>query len=147
MRPGQAAPVFVKCLLKPAISTIPSMRPGQAAPVFLALPERMRLPRSTFNEAGAGCPGIHVRDRLRRPVRLVPSMRPGQAAPVFGDATITIRTTMVPSMRPGQAAPVFQRRAMSRPALPSSAFNEAGAGCPGIHHWAYRQNRPIFALQ
>ena len=39
------------------------MRPGQAAPVFRheTFPPRARHP--SFNEAGAGCPGIRRQDR------------------------------------------------------------------------------------
>ena len=86
----------------------------------------------SFNEAGAGCPGIHrVADSLRvgphhasmRPGQAAPvfdgreavpgirdraSMRPGQAAPVFSCAVASARFESVASMRPGQAAPVFQ---------------------------------------
>ena len=35
------------------------MRPGQAAPEFRRLPALIVARAPGFNEAGAGCPGIH----------------------------------------------------------------------------------------
>ena len=58
------------------------MRPGQAAPEFFPSPNSMYRERSCFNEAGAGCPGIPVVDRIEKR-QLIASMRPGQAAPEF----------------------------------------------------------------
>ena len=60
------------------------MRPGQAAPEFKS-PRWLRSGlTSCFNEAGAGCPGIHgIPYLLIKPIRQA-SMRPGQAAPEFG---------------------------------------------------------------
>ena len=83
MRPGQAAPVFVRDARIVAADRHASMRPGQAAPVFSSA-FRARRPRSSrFNEAGAGCPGIRLAERDGLKKALLASMRPGQAAPVF----------------------------------------------------------------
>ena len=58
------------------------MRPGQAAPVFIRSPPFSPAGGSRFNEAGAGCPGIRI---YEAPAAILAgaSMRPGQAAPVF----------------------------------------------------------------
>ena len=83
MRPGQAAPVFRPLDRIHSRQDRASMRPGQAAPVFLISGRQPVAQVKSFNEAGAGCPGI-----LRSPDRPESggeraSMRPGQAAPVF----------------------------------------------------------------
>ena len=112
--------------------------------------------KECFNEAGAGCPGIRAADGCSAQRSWAASMRPGQAAPVFGLARRGDRPRRTASMRPGQAAPVFRGGGLVAPAetpasmrpgqsapvfavpfclhaLPSGGFNEAGAGCPGIH--------------
>ena len=45
------------------------MRPGQAAPVFARSNSRSMSAISSFNEAGAGCPGIQsfLEDMKERP--------------------------------------------------------------------------------
>ena len=58
MRPGQAAPEFNPSLWKTGFANSASMRPGQAAPEFSEAEDFRRPAVSSFNEAGAGCPGI-----------------------------------------------------------------------------------------
>ena len=59
MRPGQAAPEFFEVRIAKGDLIHASMRPGQAAPEFVSGGDcaSARLTPS-FNEAGAGCPGI-----------------------------------------------------------------------------------------
>ena len=88
------------------------MRPGQAAPEFSRSSGRCNPLIPSFNEAGAGCPGIlraavNVKDSGIRA-----SMRPGQAAPEFSSPAGRGRRKMTrASMRPGQAAPEFKQAA------------------------------------
>ena len=104
------------------------MRPGQAAPVFADClmskaihPSALKgsnwviFPVKGFNEAGAGCPGIRI-GVIKRNSKL--------------------HAALPASMRPGQAAPVFPRDAGSL-TMKAIGFNEAGAGCPGIHRYLY----------
>ena len=58
MRPGQAAPVFVARTVEHPRESGASMRPGQAAPVFASHASNASHMAARFNEAGAGCPGI-----------------------------------------------------------------------------------------
>ena len=107
MRPGQAAPEFVVIPDKnDPRRGYASMRPGQAAPEFdCALSVAFRIAAS-FNEAGAGCPGIQRLSLMYR-MKVDASMRPGQAAPEFW-----VNSKFFISSQ--------------------QCFNEAGAGCPGI---------------
>ena len=84
------------------------MRPGQAAPEFLRNPELDLHSTASFNEAGAGCPGIPALDM---PV----SMKPSSG---FNEAGAGC---------PG--IPAANKCRCNR----WRGFNEAGAGCPGIH--------------
>ena len=59
-------------------------------------------------------------------------MRPGQAAPEYDLPDHDHTGGEGASMRPGQAAPEYSSSRMFD-ALLSASFNEAGAGCPGIH--------------
>ena len=45
------------------------MRPGQAAPEFCAMSLTRCIRLASFNEAGAGCPGIQCAPQYRRPPR------------------------------------------------------------------------------
>ena len=88
------------------------MRPGQAAPEFTRCLSAALSSIRGFNEAGAGCPGIHVQtDSLPRDDQC------------FNEAGAGC---------PGIRTP----RALERGR--KNGFNEAGAGCPGIRN---RRNR------
>ena len=58
MRPGQAAPECTSYHPKPFIGKGASMRPGQAAPECVQAKEVADAAAESFNEAGAGCPGM-----------------------------------------------------------------------------------------
>ena len=62
----------------------------------------------SFNEAGAGCPGIRLRD-LRRRRRGGSFNEAGAGCPGILGFEDPDRPRGVASMRPGQAAPVFEQ--------------------------------------
>ena len=106
------------------------MRPGQAAPEFRAAGVPAGRSARRFNEAGAGCPGIHFAQRQRSlPNRA--SMRPGQAAPEFDESLIGDIDGVFGFNEAGAGCPGI-RRYRRRKHRSGAGFNEAGAGCPGI---------------
>ena len=118
----------MKMPIRPTLAT--SMRPGQAAPVFLRPLKNRRFGRQTSMRPGQAAP-VFERHRADEKTPALTSMRPGQAAPVFDEWVLRGAEDGSTSMRPGQAAPVF-RRGGSATASAVRHFNEAGAGCPGI---------------
>ena len=111
------------------------MRPGQAAPVFGSLRGSCCCCRSSFNEAGAGCPGIRkIRRRGRSSCYGFNEAGAGCPGIQRGDGFLGLLAGA--SMRPGQAAPVFFQEGNCQ-GLQGRCFNEAGAGCPGIPRFPY----------
>ena len=98
------------------------MRPGQAAPVFFIKSLGNKVAFWSFNEAGAGCPGI--------PIIVVPGG--GAFAIGFNEAGAGC-----PGIHEGWRE--FKRS--------PACFNEAGAGCPGIPRHALSHVLMSFVLQ
>ena len=130
MRPGQAAPVFQDRGVMAKRHSWASMRPGQAAPVFGVRRVGGMVVRESFNEAGAGCPGIHHADVVEIAAELA-SMRPGQAAPVFPPLWVRMLATFSSFNEAGAGCPGIPCVTTARWIF-RCGFNEAGAGCPGI---------------
>ena len=81
MRPGQTAP---ECLRPSDVedrASRASMRPGQTAPECIQVNATPSNSPSSFNEAGADCPGMPVGLIRQREYPFAASMRPGQTAP------------------------------------------------------------------
>ena len=99
------------------------MRPGQAAPVFVAVLYPRINANGSFNEAGAGCPGI-------------PS------------APCSDRSRAVCFNEAGAGCPGIPRRS-PRSGTAIICFNEAGAGCPGIRPepWLRLEQQPDASMR
>ena len=146
MRPGQAAPVFRH--ERPATWTSLGSfnEAGAGCPGILETKFSIEIRLGSFNEAGAGCPGIQL-SLFRIGLSYAGFNEAGAGCPGILDfVEILDDLHCFASMRPGQAAPVF-RRGRKEPALSQGCFNEAGAGCPGIRASAAPSRRRSGTLQ
>ena len=132
MRPGQTAPECkeTRGRLKSRRSSFNEA--GADCPGMLAETGHSSIIKPGFNEAGADCPGMPCRRDANTGGYQHASMRPGQTAPECGGCRCLASGASTSFNEAGADCPGMPAHAPPPFRVSFSGFNEAGADCPGM---------------